>query len=266
MNGLNTKVPLFAFLVGVLQYTLGGSGDLVEALGSFENVLNEDPENLNAWENSRFVYDKVGDQKNTEDCEAKLNELMTKAKSERELNLRLARRFAEQAFAIQSKAGIEDAQERGGTDMDRYLHANSYFQKAFDLDRKLSGLFSKEKRCHWLYMWGQNHHHLYGEYCRDRKNYGARPQVFNKAVDCFTEVIKKASSENYVAKAWCLMGTFFWKHNGGSHTMKDTPAIISEYDLTEEFQNPGICFVMKHARCCREIGRFLLDTPATSHR
>ena len=214
-----------------------------KALSCFEGVLNEDPENLNAWGNSRFIYEKLKDQESIENCEAKLNDLITDAKPGREVNLRLARCFAEQAYVIQSKVGIEDIEERGGTDMDRYLEANSYLEKAFDLDRKCFGIFSKEERCHWLYMWGYLYHLLYGQYYRDGKNYEVCSQVFNKAVDCLTEVIKKASSENYVAKAWCLMGTFFWKHNGGSHTMKDTPAIISEYDLTEEFQNPGICFI-----------------------
>ena len=63
----------------------------------------------------------------------------------------------------------------------------------------------------------------------------ARLQVFKKAVDCLTEVIEKSSTENYVSNAWCLIRTFFWKHNGGRCFPKDMPVIVLEYNLDEEF-------------------------------
>ena len=74
-----------------------------------------------------------------------------------------------------------------------------------------------------------------------RKDFRSSPTGFQQGSG-LTEVIEKSSTENYVSNAWCLIRTFFWKYNGGRCFPKEMPVIVLEYNLSEEFQNPVICF------------------------
>lgn len=46
--------------MGVLQFKLGEEEDKKKATDSFGMALDQDPFNLNAWENSKFVYETLG--------------------------------------------------------------------------------------------------------------------------------------------------------------------------------------------------------------
>ena len=132
-------------IIGVLRFQHAQTDQEKEdAIDSFRIALSEDPNNLNACENSRQAYDELGKDDAVTEFSSKVDTLLkedtreknsAKAGIDRALTLRKARCLAEQAMAIICSTDVFEAiDETGGQDFGRYLSACEYFRRAFNLD------------------------------------------------------------------------------------------------------------------------------------
>ena len=101
-------------------------------------------------------------------------------------------------------------------------------------------MFSREERCHWNQFYGICLHCLYGHYVKMMKSQEVRLAVFDKGVHALVYVTTHSSKNNYRAKAWCLLGTFFWEQLSQHGS---TPQSVTANKFLAQYRHPEKCFL-----------------------
>lgn len=144
----------------------------------FESVVDAYPQNLNAWENNRLMYEHQGSMENVQRCASRLKDILTtkelsSARSDlsgpmeqlhvglqpnRDVALEKVRCLLEKGFAQTCALYAFDSPDEEGTQqLTRHIFAKNYFETALEDDRK-SSLLDDEERRQWKFLLAQSLH------------------------------------------------------------------------------------------------------------
>ncbi|KAM3914395.1 tetratricopeptide repeat protein 22 [Leptodactylus fuscus] len=209
-------------LLGVFSFYLD---EVDKAKEIFMNVCNQDPNNLNAWANLAYVYDKLNLEKE-EECVEKLSHLMEMdTHGDR---LMAARCLAEQGYALAFDVGQmsdNDTMEKLIMGIHLYDKAVVYGKHKISIEEKRSWFFTMASLCMRL-----------DEILIRKENVEKkRLQFYNKTLMLLREAVK-SSNNHYKALSWCYIGMMLEKQ----HSFSNTPMGIHDYGFTGT--DPLDCF------------------------
>ncbi|KAI2663580.1 Tetratricopeptide repeat protein 22 [Labeo rohita] len=168
-------------MLGLLAFHVD---ELETAEEAFHSICQEDPENLNAWANLGYVYERLGRELEEGECVEHVAALMGTEMGENQTDcrLRVARCLAEQAYAHPHDVELErdeDLRERLTAALILYNRALDYGEA---LVSTLDGIV------------------------RDSKDIDlTRLNYFNKGLKLLTETLK-SDNTHLKALAWCYVG------------------------------------------------------------
>ncbi|XP_071984954.1 tetratricopeptide repeat protein 22 [Engystomops pustulosus] len=201
-------------LLGVFSFYLD---EVEKAKEIFMNICNQDPNNLNAWANLAYVYDKLS-MEEEEECVEKISQLMEQdLHGDRSL---AARCLAEQGYAHAFDVGQmaeKDTMEKLITGISLYDKAVEYGKHKIPVDEKRSWFFTMASLCMRL-----------DEILIKQENVEKkRLQFYNKTLMLLREAVK-SSHNHYKALSWCYIGMMLEKQ----HSFSTTPMGIHDYGFS----------------------------------
>ncbi|XP_022084285.1 tetratricopeptide repeat protein 22-like [Acanthaster planci] len=189
-------------LLGVLAFRLG---KFDEALEYFDKVLleGEDPDNLNALANRKYICEKLFLFPEAKECEQRITDLLQNGLENRSKYRKLkARRLAEHAFAY-----LFELFEESVT-FEKYERSSALYKEAIDL---AGDLVSQDEMEDWLFASGMASYLIYKRIrrgglrqheCRDR---------FQDAVNKFVKVTQMCQDGLILGDSWRTLGELFGK-------------------------------------------------------
>ncbi len=151
---------------GLLQYAVRNMlgllafhvDELETAEEAFNSICQEDPENLNAWANLGYVYERLGRELEEGECMERVAALMGPEMRENQTDcrLRVARCLAEQAYAHPHDVELD----RDGDLRERLISALMLYNRALDNGEELvstSQILLYRERVHTVHIimfWG----------------------------------------------------------------------------------------------------------------
>ncbi|XP_053325899.1 tetratricopeptide repeat protein 22 [Spea bombifrons] len=215
-------------LLGVFSFYLD---EVDHARDIFVNISHQDPNNLNAWANLAYVYDRLNMEDEASHCTDKLSHLMGlegDSGDSQEHKLRAARCLAEQGYAHVFDVGLlneEDNMEKLLAGINLYEKALAYGKQEITVEEKRSWFFTMASLCI----------RLDGILMNKNDNENNRILFFNKTLMLLKEAIK-SSFCHYRALAWCYVGIMLERQ----HTFSTTPMGIHNCGYTGT--DPLDCF------------------------
>ncbi|XP_075038207.1 tetratricopeptide repeat protein 22 [Mixophyes fleayi] len=215
-------------LLGVFSFYLD---EVNNAREIFINITKQDPDNLNAWANLAYVYDRLNMEEEASQCTDKISHLMgleAEGTDSKEPRLRAARCLAEQGYAYAFDVGLlneEDNMEKLITGINLYDKALGYGKHKISAEEKRSWFFTMASLCMRL-----------DEILTKKKDVEKnRLLFFNKTMMLLRETVK-SSTNHYKALSWCYIGMMLEKQ----HTFSTTPMGIHDYGFSGT--DPLDCF------------------------
>ncbi|KAM4722639.1 tetratricopeptide repeat protein 22 [Rhinophrynus dorsalis] len=215
-------------LLGVFSFYLD---EFEKAKEIFVNISHHNPDNLNAWANLAYVYDRLNMEDAASECTDKVSHLMGLEGDEqdsKEARLRAARCLAEQGYAHAFDVGLlneEDNMEKLIAGVGLYDKALVYGKHEIPLEEKRSWYFTMASLCMRLDRILMNKDNVENN----------RLLFFNKTLMLLREAVK-SSNCHYKALSWCYIGMMLEKQ----HTFSITPMGI--HDCGYSGTDPLDCF------------------------
>ncbi|XP_026120600.1 tetratricopeptide repeat protein 22 [Carassius auratus] len=184
-------------MLGLLAFHVD---ELETAEEAFHSICQEDPENLNAWANLGYVYERLGREQEEGECVERVAALMGPEMGENQTDcrLRVARCLAEQAYAHPHDVELERDEDL----RERLISALMLYNRALDNGEELIPI--EEKRS-WYFKMATIYIRLDG-IVRDSKDIDlTRLNYFNKGLKLLTETLK-SDNTHLKALAWCYIG------------------------------------------------------------
>ncbi|KAI7807293.1 tetratricopeptide repeat protein 22 [Triplophysa rosa] len=184
-------------MLGLLAFHMD---ELEVAEEAFRTICQEDPENLNAWANMGYVYERMGRELEEGECMERVAALMGPEMGENQADcrLRVARCLAEQAYAHPHDVELErdeDSRERLTTALMLYNRALDYGGEQIPTEEKRS----------WNFKMATIYIRLDGIVRDSKDTEDTRLIYFNKALKLLTETIK-SDNTHLKALGWCYIG------------------------------------------------------------
>uniref|UniRef100_A0ABM5G7Y1 Tetratricopeptide repeat protein 22 n=1 Tax=Pogona vitticeps TaxID=103695 RepID=A0ABM5G7Y1_9SAUR len=184
-------------LLGVFSFYLE---EVEQAKEIFLHISQEDPENLNAWANLAFVYDRLNEEQEETKCTDSVSRLMgldTEGTSQGDPQLRAARCLAEQGYAYAFDVGLVTEEEK----MEKLTTGLTLYGKALAYGKQIP----LEERRSWYFTMATLHIRLDGMWMNKGNEEEKRSPAFNRTLVLLQQVLK-SSSLQYRALAWCYLG------------------------------------------------------------
>uniref|UniRef100_A0A8C4WD77 Tetratricopeptide repeat domain 22 n=1 Tax=Gopherus evgoodei TaxID=1825980 RepID=A0A8C4WD77_9SAUR len=201
-------------LLGVFSFHLE---EMEQAKEIFLSISQEDPDNLNAWANLAYVYDRLDSEQEEADCTKKLAHLMGlgfEDESQGDPRLRAAHCLAEQGYAYGFDIGLVDEEDR----MEKLTAGLMLYDKALVYGQQVSHVFYR-----------------YGILMNKGNDEQKRLPSFNRTLALLRQVTKSSNS-HYRALAWCYLGMLLER----KETFSTTPMGI--HDCGYSGTGPLDCF------------------------
>ncbi|XP_032622844.1 tetratricopeptide repeat protein 22 isoform X1 [Chelonoidis abingdonii] len=214
-------------LLGVFSFHLE---EMEQAKEIFLSISQEDPDNLNAWANLAYVYDRLDSEQEEADCPKKLAHLMglgSEDESQGDPRLRAARCLAEQGYAYGFDIGPVDEKDR----MEKLAAGLMLYDKALVYGQQIP---LEEKRSWYLTM-ATLYIRLDGILMNKGNDEQKRLPSFNRTLALLRQVTKSSNS-HYRALAWCYLGMLLER----KETFSTTPMGI--HDCGYSGTGPLDCF------------------------
>ncbi|KAG9471816.1 tetratricopeptide repeat protein 22 [Eleutherodactylus coqui] len=214
-------------LLGVFSFYLD---EVDKAKEIFLNICNQDPNNLNAWSNLAFVYDRLNMEEEASKCVDKISHLMkldTHGDSN-ESRLNAARCLAEQGYAHAFDVG----QMTDKDNMEKLVAGISLCDKAVVYGKHKISI--EEKRS-WFFTMASLCMRLDEILIKKEKGENKRLPFYNKTLMLLREAAK-SSNNHYKALSWCYIGMMLDKQ----FTFSTTPMGIHDYGFSGT--DPLDCF------------------------
>ncbi|KAE8610320.1 hypothetical protein XENTR_v10012082 [Xenopus tropicalis] len=240
-------------LLGVFFFYLD---EFHSARDIFLSISHHDPNNLNAWANLAYVYDRLNMEDKASQCTDKLSHLMGLEGEEgesKEVRLRAARCLAEQGYAHAFDVGLlneEDSMEKLSSGIGLYDKALAYGRHEIPVEEKRSWFFTMATLCMRL-----------DGILMNSSNVDKRLLFYNKTLMLLRDVVK-SSNAHYKALAWCYLGVMLERQN----TFPTTPMGIHDcgYSGTDplgcfgkalEFAKDDPLILNRLAKICHFLGK-----------
>ncbi|XP_038045405.1 tetratricopeptide repeat protein 22-like [Patiria miniata] len=196
-------------LLGVLAFRLG---QLEKALEHLNKILSdgEDPNNLNALANKKYVCEKLFMFPEAQQCEQRISELLQDdegGSSGRCRKLR-ARSLAEQAFAY----SFEPFEE--SVTFQRYSKSVALYQEATEL---AGDVISQDEKEDWLFASGMASYTIYTRIRRGGSRQEDSKARFQQAVDKFVQIVQTSEDNILLSDSWRHLGELFEKYRDHAH-------------------------------------------------
>nr|DBA17969.1 TPA: hypothetical protein GDO54_016271 [Pyxicephalus adspersus] len=215
-------------LLGVFSFYLD---EIDNAKEIFDNITKQETDNLNAWANLAYVYDRLNLEEEASHCTDRISHLMgleAEDSSSKEPRLRAARCLAEQGYAYAYDVGLlneEDSMEKLMAGISLYDKALNYSKHKISLEEIRSWYFTMASLCM----------RLDEIFFKKEEPEVSRLLYFNKTLMLLREVVK-SSHNQYRALSWCYIGMMLEKQ----HTFSTTPMGIHDYGFSGT--DPLDCF------------------------
>ncbi|XP_038045874.1 tetratricopeptide repeat protein 22-like [Patiria miniata] len=214
-------------LLGMLAFRLG---QFEEALQYLDKVLSSgnDPDNLNALANRKYICEKLYLFTEARDCEQKIARLLGQPdtkEGKRRLRMLRARSISEQAFAFTNEIFEESV-------------TNKKDRKSFDLYQAAIELAGEDvaqsEREDWFFESGLACKRIYGQIKWDKSKKDEVKQFYQDAVNNFITIVQISDDEDRKSGAWRHLGDLF-------HQPRDLlPSIPETY--RDFLDQPNKCF------------------------
>ncbi|XP_074859078.1 tetratricopeptide repeat protein 22 [Carettochelys insculpta] len=204
--------------------------ELEQAKELFLSISQEDPDNLNAWANLAYVYDRLDNEQQQADCTKRVARLMGLGSEDESLGdakLRAARCLAEQGYAFLFDVGLVDKEDR----MEKLTAGLMLYDKALAYGQQVP---LEEKRS-WYVTMATLYIRLDGILMNKGNNEQKRLPSFNRTLALLRQVTK-SSNPHYRALAWCYLGMLLEREE----TFSTTPMGI--HDCGYSGTGPLDCF------------------------
>ncbi|KAM7162064.1 tetratricopeptide repeat protein 22 isoform 2-T2 [Macrochelys suwanniensis] len=214
-------------LLGVFSFHLE---EMEQAKEIFMSISQEDPDNLNAWANLAYVYDRLDSEQEEADCTKKLAHLMglgSEDESQADPRLRAARCLAEQGYAYVFDIGLVDEEDR----MEKLTAGLMLYDKALAYGQQIP---LEEKRS-WYFTMATLYIRLDGILMNKGNDEQKRLPAFNRTLALLRQVTKSSDS-HYRALSWCYLGMLLER----KETFSTTPMGI--HDCGYSGTGPLDCF------------------------
>ncbi|KAM8930469.1 tetratricopeptide repeat protein 22 [Pelodytes ibericus] len=215
-------------LLGVFSFYLD---EVDSARDIFLDISQQDTNNLNAWANLAYVYDRLNMEDEASQCTDKLSHLMGLEgddKDSQERRLRAARCLAEQGYAHAFDVGLLNEADN----MEKLIAGINLYEKALDYGKLEIPV--EEKRS-WFFTMASICIRLDGILMNKNGDENNRLLFFNKTLMLLREAVK-SSNCHYRAVAWCYVGMMLEKQ----HSFPTTPMGI--HDCGYSGTDPLDCF------------------------
>ncbi|XP_040216345.1 tetratricopeptide repeat protein 22 [Rana temporaria] len=215
-------------LLGVFSFYLD---EIDSAKEIFDNITKQETDNLNAWANLAYVYDRLNLEEEASHCTDKISHLMgleTEDEGSKEHRLRAARCLAEQGYAHAYDVGLlneEDSMEKLMAGISLYDKALNYSKHKISLEEERSWYFTMASLCM----------RLDEIFMKKEEPEQSRLLFFNKTLMLLREAVKSSHS-HYRALSWCYIGMMLEKQQ----TFSTTPMGIHDYGFSGT--DPLDCF------------------------
>nr|XP_021327451.1 tetratricopeptide repeat protein 22 isoform X1 [Danio rerio] len=214
-------------ILGVLAFHMD---ELETAEETFRSICQEDPENLNAWANLGYVYERLGREVDEGGCVERVAGLMGREMGENQTDCRLraARCLAEQAYAHPHDVELERDEDL----RERLTAALMLYNRALDYGDELIPM--EEKR-NWYFKMATIYIRLDG-IVRDSNDIDfTRVNYFNKGLKLLTETLKSENT-HLKALAWCYIGLML------ERTEEFSTVPMSVHDCGYSGSDPLTCY------------------------
>ncbi|XP_068095121.1 tetratricopeptide repeat protein 22 [Hyperolius riggenbachi] len=215
-------------LLGVFSFYLD---EIDTAKEIFDTIAKEEPDNLNAWANLAYVYDRLNMEEESSHCTDRVSHLMGLEEEDGDSKaprIRAARCLAEQGYAHAFDVGLlneEDSMEKLIAGISLYDKALAYGKHKISVEEKRSWFFTMASLCM----------RLDEIFLKREDSEQNRLLFFNKTLMLLRETMK-ASHKHYRAISWCYVGMMLEKQL----TFSTTPMGIHDCGLTGT--DPLDCF------------------------
>ncbi|XP_054835089.1 tetratricopeptide repeat protein 22 isoform X2 [Eublepharis macularius] len=206
-------------LLGVFSFYLE---DVEQAKEIFLQISQEDPDNLNAWANLAYVYDRLNNEQEEAKCAERLSHLMgldSEEKPQGAPQLRAARCLAEQGYAYAFDVGLINEEEK----LEKLTAGLTLYGKALAYGNQI---LLEEKRS-WYFTMATLHIRLDGMWLNNGNDEEKRLPAYNRTLVLLQQVLK-SSNLNYRALSWCYLGILLER----SETFSTTPMGIHDCGYT----------------------------------
>uniref|UniRef100_A0A8D0KJ08 Tetratricopeptide repeat domain 22 n=1 Tax=Salvator merianae TaxID=96440 RepID=A0A8D0KJ08_SALMN len=184
-------------LLGVFSFYLE---EVEQAKEIFLLISQEDPENLNAWANLAYVYDRLDKEQEAAKCTERLSCLMGLDSEKKPLGdpqLRAARCLAEQGYAYAFDVGLVNEDDKVG----KLVAGLTSYSKALAYGKEIP----LEEKQSWYFTMTTFHIRLDGMWLNKGNEEEKRLTAFNRTLVLLQQVLK-SSNLHYRALAWCYLG------------------------------------------------------------
>ncbi|XP_063284214.1 tetratricopeptide repeat protein 22 [Pelobates fuscus] len=215
-------------LLGVFSFYLD---EVDSAKEIFVSVTQEEPNNLNAWANLAYVYDRLNMEDQASECTDKVSHLMGLEEEDgnsKGHRLRAARCLAEQGYAHAFDVGLLNDDDN----MEKLIAGISLFEKALAYGKQEIPV--EEKRS-WFFTMASIYIRMDGLFLNKNEDENNRLLFFNKTLMLLRESVKSTNCQ-YRALAWCYVGMMLEKQ----HSFPTTPMGIHDCGYTGT--DPLDCF------------------------
>ncbi|XP_039504340.1 tetratricopeptide repeat protein 22 [Pimephales promelas] len=184
-------------ILGLLAFHMD---ELEMAKETFHSICQEDPENLNAWANLGYVYERLGRELEEGECMERVAALMGQEMGDNQTDcrLRVARCLAEQAYVHPHDVELErdeDLRERLTAALMSYNRALDYGEELIPIEEKRS----------WYFKMATIYIRLDGIVRDSNDTDLTRLTYFNKGLKLLTETLQ-SDNTHLKAMAWCYVG------------------------------------------------------------
>ncbi|XP_003220202.2 tetratricopeptide repeat protein 22 [Anolis carolinensis] len=196
-------------LLGVFSFYLE---EVQKAKEIFLHIIHEEPENLNAWANLAYVYDRLNDEHEEAKCTENLSRLMgldTEDGVQGNPQLRMARCLAEQGYAYAFDVGLVNEDEK----VEKLTAGLILYGKALAYGKQIP----LEERRSWYFTMTTLHIRLDGMRMNKGNDEAKRLPAFNRTLVLVQQVLK-SSHLHYRALAWCYLGILLERKESFSTT------------------------------------------------
>ncbi|XP_007443435.1 tetratricopeptide repeat protein 22 [Python bivittatus] len=184
-------------LLGVFSFYLE---EVEQAKEIFLHIIQEKPENLNAWANVAYIYDRLNHEQEEAECTEKLSQLMgldSEDKLQGNHQLRAARCLAEQGYAYAFDIRLMNEEEK----VEKLTAGLTLYSKALAYGKQIP----LEERRSWYFAMSTLHIRLDGVWMNKGEDEEKRLPAFNRTLVLLQQVLK-SSNLHYRALAWCYLG------------------------------------------------------------
>ncbi len=188
-------------LLGMLHFRLN---KFDESLAFIDKILSEgeDPENLNALANRKYICDKLYRIPESRNCAEKISGLLPDNYQDEgeESRLRRARSLAEQAFAYSF-----DVFEESVT-TERYRISVKLYEEAFEL---AGDSLTQDEKEDWMISQGMACHKIFNEIKFDKSLHEETQIWLGEMVNIFIQIVEETNDDSLTSESWRQLGEIF---------------------------------------------------------